>query len=726
MYRSQVYMLVQFIAVFLTSGFSCTTLETPCPEECSCSFSEKMANCSDHGKKLSYIPPIPLYVQSIRLNNDYFPKINRTLFRPLKSHTITSLEFKLSQLRSIDEYSFADLDTLGTMDFGSNVKLNISDLKLSLMYLPTSRLVHLSFEYMRWNESHLAHGLFSNIKGRVLQTLNLGFNNIGRLASDSLRGLGNLSRLNLSWNRLTSCDKVLRELPSLVKLDLTSNALTECSGEHLPHSLEILMMRNNSFTKFPNLCENNGSIIERKFKDLRLQENQINSLHRDFFLCMPYLQVLKLRKNLIVLFPSNVFSMMKMLISLDLGDMRSDVQTIEKNAFSIPSLKVFKFDHNNFKFNRYRYSTHPFFSNCDSLQQLDLSKNRISLKIGDPEQLFRDLHNVEILRLRDVTWHKVPDNFFKIFKSLKKISLEENEITSIHHSLFSDTCAIEELNLSNNRISVITKDSFPLTLLHSLRVIDLSANPFTCDCNLLWFRDWIRSLNITVKNYPKVYKCATPPSRKGLKFHQFNLTAEECRFKSQLIIVIVGASSVCLFAIIVSVTIYKTRWHIRYWIYLMKYKRSKYKRIRNDETFKYDAFVIYCEEDNDWVIQTFIEKLEKGEGLQLCIHQRDFDIGKVIVENIVDCMSDSRFAVVVLSNDFCKSQWCNFELLLAQDRWLSDQSDPLLLVMLEEVSSKHMTGVLRALITTTTYTVWSDDEQGKQLFWSQIVSALKK
>ena len=158
----------------------------------------------------------------------------------------------------------------------------------------------------------------------------------------------------------------------------------------------------------------------------------------------------------------------------------------------------------------------------------------------------------------------------------------------------------------------------------------------------------------------------------------------------------------------------------------MKYRRSKYNRIPNQDTFKYDAFVIYCEEDNDWVIQTFIEKLEKEEGLQLCIHHRDFDIGKVIVENIVDCMSESRFAVVVLSNDFCKSQWCNFELLLAQDRWLSDQSDPLLLVMLEEVSSKHMTGVLRALITTTTYTVWSEDEQGQLLFWSQILSALKK
>ena len=247
------------------------------------------------------------------------------------------------------------LDTLSTIDFGSNVKLNIIDLKLSLLYLPALRFEHLSFEYMRWNESHLTHGLFSNIKGRVLDILDLGHNNIGQLTSDSLRGLGHLSTLDLSWNRLTSCDKAQIELSSLVKLDLTSNVLTEYSGEHLPLSLEVLMMRNNSFMKFPNLCENNGSFTGRKLKELRIQENQINSLHRNFFSCMPSLQVLKLRKNSIVHFPSDVFSMMKMLISLDLGDMRSTVQTIEKNAFSIPSLRVFKFDHNNFKFNRYRY-----------------------------------------------------------------------------------------------------------------------------------------------------------------------------------------------------------------------------------------------------------------------------------------------------------------------------------------------------------------------------------
>ena len=685
-----------------------------------------MATCSNHGKKLSYIPLIPLYVRYIRLNNDYFPKLNRDLFRPLQSHNITSFECKSSQIRRIDEYSFEDLNSLETIDLGSNMKMNTSDLKLALLHLHKSRLLNLSFEYMRWNDSHLARGLFSNINGRPLDILHLGYNNIGHLTSASLQGLGNLTALDISSNGLTTCDRALSDLTSLVKIDLSSNMPTDCVGEHLPSSLETLLMRNNSFTTFPTLCQNNNSIIRRSLKELRIQENQIKYLHRDFFRCMPSLKVLQLRKNSIIHYEANIFPTMKMLLTLDLGDMKSTVQSIEKDAFSIPSLRVFKFDHNNFRFNKYKYSKHPIFSKCENLRKLDLSNNRLGIRLGDPEHLFRNLHKLETLRLEGVTWHTIPDNFFKIFKSLKRISLQDNEIASLNQSLFPETCTIEELNLSNNRISVITKDSLPPTLLHSLREIDFSANPFICDCNLLWFRDLIRSLNITFKNYPKLYMCATPPNRKGLKLSHFNLTAEECKLKSELIIVIVSSGSVCLFALIVSATVYKTRWHIRYWIYLMKYKRSKYQRIPNEGTFKYDAFVIYCEEDNDWVIQTFLEKLEKEEGIELCIHHRDFDIGKVIVENIVDCMSDSRFAVVVLSNAFCKSQWCNFELLLAQDRWLSDQSDPLLLVMLEEVSSKHMTGVLRALITTTMYTVWSDDEQGKQLFWSQIVSALKK
>jgi hypothetical protein len=48
---------------------------------------------------------------------------------------------------------------------------------------------------------------------------------------------------------------------------------------------------------------------------------------------------------------------------------------------------------------------------------------------------------------------------------------------------------------------------------------------------------------------------------------------------------------------------------------------------------------------------------ESGDGLQLCLHERDFKIGRPIAENIVACLEQSRSFVLVLSSSYAKSSW---------------------------------------------------------------------
>ena len=697
-----------------------------CPKECKCFRDQNLARCSNHGQNLSHIPDLPMYVQELLLEHDYFPKLTRALFKPLEHHVITNLTFKASKIREIDEYSFDDLETLQTLTLSLNSKLDIDSLKRSLIHVYGSPMPSLSFDANGWKESHLKTKIFANVKGRPMDFLSLKRNLFKRIPEGSFHGLGNLSTMILAKNSLSSCGTALRELISITELDLSKNQLTNCDVENLPKSIRKLVLFNNKFVAIPDLCNRNGSITLKKFQELQIHRNQITSLNHESFRCMPYLRTLILKQNFIARYGSNDFSMLNRLRFLDLGKMKISVLAIAENAFSFPSLEIFKFDNNGFKFGMYEYLKHPIFRKCLKLKYLDISRNRLTLRPGDGEYLFGGLHGLVELRLQHVDWHVIPDGFFNIFKALRKIDLLGNQILSFNRSLFSKISTIEEINLSQNRISYVTKQSFSPALLKSLKVIDMSSNPFICDCNILWFRDWIHSTHIKVKNYPKLYLCAMPPETRGTELRNFTLTKEECEVKSELVPFVVGAVSVCLFGTLALAGVYKNRWHIRYWIYLLKYKRSKYDRIRNEESFMFDAFVIYCEDDNEWVIRTFVQKMEKEEGLKLCIHHRDFDVGKIIVENIIDCMTESRFAVVVLSNDFCKSQWCNFELLIAQNRWLNDQSDPLLLVMLEEVSSKHMNAVLRALITTTTYIMWSEEEEAQYLFWSQITSALKK
>ena len=215
--------------------------------------------------------------------------------------------------------------------------------------------------------------------------------------------------------------------------------------------------------------------------------------------------------------------------------------------------------------------------------------------------------------------------------------------------------------------------------------------------------------------------------RAGLLLSNFNLTSSssECKPKSDIITILLSTGSIAAFIAISFFVVYKGRWHIRSWIYLLRYRRSDYRRLGDDD-LKYDAFVIYSDEDSEFVHNTLLPKLEDEEQYKLCIHFRDFQPGKIIVDYIVESMNTSRLAIVVLSKYFCKSRWCIFELIIAQDRWLNNESEALLLVMLDDLDSDHMTTDLRALIKTTTYVMWTDDNLGQRLFWEKVVNTLRR
>lgn len=62
-----------------------------------------------------------------------------------------------------------------------------------------------------------------------------------------------------------------------------------------------------------------------------------------------------------------------------------------------------------------------------------------------------------------------------------------------------------ELLLQNNLLTTITPGQ--LDMLHNLRLVNLSGNPFHCDCRILYLRQWLK-MNKAVSVMPT---CASPP-----------------------------------------------------------------------------------------------------------------------------------------------------------------------------------------------------------------------
>ncbi|KAL4236267.1 hypothetical protein ACF0H5_004654 [Mactra antiquata] len=149
--------------------------------------------------------------------------------------------------------------------------------------------------------------------------------------------------------------------------------------------------------------------------------------------------------------------------------------------------------------------------------------------------------------------------------------------------------------------------------------------------------------------------------------------------------------------------------------------RRNYIHIEGNN-YLYDAFVSYHHDDSDWVIDKLLPTLETEYGYKLCIHERDFDIGAYINDNIVQNVNNSKRMLLVASESFVNSDWCNFELKVALAKHI-EEDFPVIVIILQEV--RHTNTSLKILLKMTTYLEWKDDPANKDLFWNKLHGALK-
>ncbi|HJZ49400.1 MAG TPA: TIR domain-containing protein, partial [Roseiflexaceae bacterium] len=84
-------------------------------------------------------------------------------------------------------------------------------------------------------------------------------------------------------------------------------------------------------------------------------------------------------------------------------------------------------------------------------------------------------------------------------------------------------------------------------------------------------------------------------------------------------------------------------------------------------SFKYDVFISYSSADEQWVEHTLLKTLEDA-GLRACIDFRDFAVGRPTIINIQEAVQESRHIVLVITQNWIKSEWTLFESLLIRTK----------------------------------------------------------
>ena len=154
-------------------------------------------------------------------------------------------------------------------------------------------------------------------------------------------------------------------------------------------------------------------------------------------------------------------------------------------------------------------------------------------------------------------------------------------------------------------------------------------------------------------------------------------------------------------------------------------KQHQRQELQDDRRqYAYDAFIGYSQQDSHWVATQLVPNLEQDGRMRLCIHYRDWLGGRDIIDNILESVESSRKTVLIVSNAFAMSQWCHFELTMAQSRIFQDGRDNLILVLLHNVADGLIAPRLRLQMERQTYFEWTDNEVGQQFFWAKLRCAI--
>ncbi|XP_039677450.1 toll-like receptor 13 [Perca fluviatilis] len=594
--------------------------------------------------------------------------------------------------------------------------------------------------------------------------LSLSSNKLSEMSEHSLRFNSQLRHLDLGGNQLSKVPLALRGLSTLETLDLSYNDIAEldCNTFLNLTRLTTLNLYQNRISKIKGcVFQNLNDLIE-----VNIGENAVFTFDNTFKVGLQKLESLNLNNNRLLHLMSEDFSNLSSLRSLDLENYKC--YNVNERAFQgLDNLQTLIITPGNYRKEMFiglaqlenltlhltakwelrssQQNDYSPFSNLPNLKKLilkdydifdaqditqDLLKGLKSLEFLTSDNFFKkSLHpdtfkhtpRLKVLQIinSDLS-HLTPELFWQI-PNLQKLDLSNNKLRYLDFLGGANLLTLRWLKLIRNELSLINETA--LQCLPALTYLDLNNNPLTCECSNIGFNQWVQSNNQTQVVNGHQYTCAFPVSQKGNKFLDFDTSS--CWIDPGFFCFIFSTFFI-LFTLLTSFIYHFLRWHLAYAYYLfLAFVYDKRSR-RKGSPHHYDAFVSYNVYDEAWVYEEMLPVLEGEQGWRLCLHHRDFEPGKPIVENITDAIYGSRKTICVISRHYLQSEWCSREIQMASYRLFDEQDDVLILLFMEDIPACELSLYyrMRSLVKRRTYLSWPQAGQHTGVFWQNIRRSL--
>uniref|UniRef100_A0A4W5RRG1 Toll-like receptor 21 n=1 Tax=Hucho hucho TaxID=62062 RepID=A0A4W5RRG1_9TELE len=535
-------------------------------------------------------------------------------------------------------------------------------------------------------------------------------------------------------------------LKHLVNLSLNNNSLIMLPPGIFSSlsNLDVLILRQNYLNNFSAVAESVTHLP--KLTKLHLCNNYLTSLHHSNHTDLP--------ETLTTLYLSVIFNKtfhsLKYLHILDLGG--NKITYFEEAAFvGLVNLANFYLDGNNLK----QIDSSKFKPFHATPEVLDLHGNQVSFSSKRTNSPFVNLTKLRSLKLDAQMPHglnMLPYAFFRGLNSLQSLYLTDNHIFSFAADTFDDLTNLTFLSLDNSCAGVMQLQTGVFKNLRKL--IKLSARNMGIQSfskevfgNLTELQILLLNQNVMQSLYVNVLEAL--PKLRYLDLRNIPLSCtclnsdlQNWTLKNQRVQLVLlykyrfaTTTTVILLLTIIPLLYNKLYWKLKYSYYVFRsWFGQHWRRLREkEEHCKYNAFISYNSADEPWVLDQLLPNLEgNGASFRLCLHHRDFELGRNIVDNIVSAVYSSRKTICVVSRHFLCSEWCSLEIQLASYRLFHELRDVLLLIFLEPIPERQLSAYhrMRKVMLKKTYLQWpgsdcTDPAKAQELFWNHLRRALR-
>lgn len=304
--------------------------------------------------------------------------------------------------------------------------------------------------------------------------LDLKQNNISRLLK--LEKNDDIKHLSLTANDMTDIDHfAFEQTKNLIYLDLSYNLLTKLD-ETLFDGLETLQYLNLSFNKLEYLPKDIFKKVDRLF-ELRLAHNPLKQINAETFFFLQQVEILDLSQNEIFSLESGTFHSMIKLDTLDLSgnDFDSVPTTALRNARKLTTLDLSS--------NPIKTINEASFHKLYTLKELTMNNMKFLVEIK--QKAFSSLFNLERLAIQNCPHLSYIDPYAFVgafnhsWIAIKHVSLRRNSL---------NTLAERTLPFCEYSSTCISATNHSLQITGNLTELDLTENPWTCDCHLHWIK----------------------------------------------------------------------------------------------------------------------------------------------------------------------------------------------------------------------------------------------